>query len=98
MKKICTSVLTMCLLVGCGQFAQAQYQMEKLDRGVLAIRTGTNNFVSWRWLGTEDDITFNLYRNGTKVNANPLAVTNYTDNGAAANASYTVRPILNGTE
>ncbi len=76
----------------------AQYQMEKLDRGVVAVRTGSNNFISWRWLGTEDDITFNLYRNGTKVNASPLTVCNYTDNGAASTAIYTVRAIVNGVE
>jgi hypothetical protein len=76
----------------------AQYQMEKLDRGVVAVRTGSNNFVSWRWLGTEDDISFNLYRNGTKVNASPLTVCNYTDNGAASTASYTVKAVVGGIE
>src|SRR6478735_3373715 len=75
-----------------------QYQMEYLTRGVVAARTGNNNFVSWRWLGTEDDITFNLYRNGTKVNSAPLKVTNYTDQGAAANSTYTVRAIVNNVE
>ena len=75
-----------------------QYQMEYLTRGVVAVRTGNNNFVSWRWLGTEEDLTFNLYRNGTKVNSAPLKVTNYTDNGAAANATYTVRAIVNNVE
>lgn len=77
----------------------AQYQMEKLDRGIVSIRSGANNFVSWRWLGTEDDnITFNLYRNGVKVNNNPLTVTNYTDNGAAATAVYTVKAVVGGQE
>ena len=76
-----------------------QYQMEKLNRGVVAVRTGANNFVSWRFLGNEDDnVTFNLYRGATKVNATPLNVTNYTDNGAAANSTYAVRAIINGTE
>ena len=80
-------------------YTHAQYQMEKLDRGVVAVRTGNNNFVSWRWLGTEPDgITFNLYRNGTKVNAAPLTVSNFTDNGAPANSSYTVRAIISGAE
>lgn len=78
--------------------ASGQYQMEYLNRGVVAVRAGNNNFVSWRWLGTENDITFNLYRNGTKVNATPLAVTNYTDNGAPAGASYTVRAVVNNVE
>ena len=80
-------------------YAQAQYQMEKLDRGVVAVRAGNNNFISWRWLGTEpENITFNLYRNGTKVNTAPLTVCNYTDNGAAATASYSVRAIIGGAE
>lgn len=72
--------------------------MEKLNRGVVSVRSGNNNFVSWRWLGTEDNITFNLYRNGTKVNATPLTVTNYTDNGAPANAQYYVKAIVGGVE
>jgi rhamnogalacturonan endolyase len=76
-----------------------QYQMEKLNRGVVAVRTGSNNFISWRFLGNEDDaVTFNLYRGTTKVNATPLNVTNYSDNGAAANSTYYVRAIVNGTE
>jgi hypothetical protein len=83
-------------------FAQVvfgQYQMEKLNRGVVAVRTGTNNFVSWRFLGNEDNkITFNLYRGTTKVNATPLNVTNYTDIGAASNSLYYVRSIVNNTE
>ena len=76
----------------------AQCQMEKLDRGVVAVRTGNNNFVSWRWLGTEDEITFNLYRNGVKVNATPLTASNYTDAGAATNATYVVKALVNGIE
>jgi rhamnogalacturonan endolyase len=44
--------------------AMAQRQMEKLDRGVVAINKGNDSvFVSWRMLGTEpDDIAFNIYR------------------------------------
>lgn len=81
------------------QLVFGQYQMEKLNRGVVAVRTGANNFISWRFLGNEDDnVTFNLYRGTTKVNATPLNVTNYTDNGAAANSTYAVRAIINGTE
>jgi len=94
MKKTITSLGMLVLSVIC----YGQYQMEYLTRGVVAARTGTNNFVSWRWLGTEDDITFNLYRNGTKVNSAPLKVTNYTDQGAAANSTYTVRAIVNNVE
>jgi rhamnogalacturonan endolyase len=79
--------------------AHAQYQMEYLKRGVVSVRNGSNNFVSWRWLGTEDDgITFNLYRDGTKVNNTPLTVCNYTDNGASATAKYSVKAVIGGVE
>lgn len=94
MKKI---LLTLGML-GLSLSSIGQYQMEYITRGIVAVRTGNNNFVSWRWLGTEDDLSFNLYRNGNKVNSTPLTVTNYTDNGAAANAKYTVRAVVNNVE
>lgn len=94
MKRIVTTLG----MLGLAILSYGQYQMEYVNRGVVAVRTGNNNFVSWRWLGTEDDITFNLYRSGTKVNSAPLKVTNYTDQGAATNATYTVRAIVNNVE
>jgi len=44
--------------------ASAQRQMEKLGRGVVAIRTNsTSVYVGWRMTGTDPaDIGFNLYR------------------------------------
>ncbi|WP_322975364.1 rhamnogalacturonan lyase family protein [Actinacidiphila bryophytorum] len=75
-------------------------QVEKLDRGVISVRSGSGNLVSWRWLGTDpDDVAFNVYRGGTKVNSAPLTgATDYLDSGAAADASYTVRAVVNGSE
>ncbi|MBW6440383.1 RICIN domain-containing protein [Actinoplanes hulinensis] len=75
-------------------------QMEDLDRGLISVRSGTGNLVSWRLLGTEPAATgFNLYRGGTKVNATPITnSTNYLDAGAAATATYTVRAVVNGAE
>jgi rhamnogalacturonan endolyase len=75
-------------------------QMEDLDRGLVSVRSGSGNLVSWRLLGTEAQNTgFNVYRAGTKLNGTPItASTNYLDAGAAANASYTVRAVVNGTE
>lgn len=77
----------------------AQYQMENISRGLVAVRNGSSNFISWRWLGNENDgITFNLYRDGTKVNSSPLTVCNYTDNGASATAKYNVKALINNVE
>ncbi|MFI5848787.1 cellulose binding domain-containing protein [Micromonospora chalcea] len=75
-------------------------QMEKLDRGLVSVRSGSGNLVSWRLLGTETTgVSFNLYRGGTKVNASPITgATTYLDSGAAAGSAYTVRAVLNGAE
>ncbi|MEU4694067.1 RICIN domain-containing protein [Actinoplanes sp. NPDC023714] len=75
-------------------------QMEDLDRGLISVRSGSANLVSWRLLGTEAQSTgFNVYRGTTKVNATPITnSTNYLDAGAAANATYTVRAVVGGTE
>ncbi|MBL7738644.1 MAG: T9SS type A sorting domain-containing protein [Chitinophagaceae bacterium] len=82
------------------QIMHAQRWMERLGRGVVAVRTGTNAvFISWRVLGTEpDDMAFNIYRDGVKLNASPLTgATHYTDN-TTANGLYTVKAIISGTE
>ncbi|MBB5115165.1 cellulose binding domain-containing protein [Micromonospora echinospora] len=75
-------------------------QMEKLDRGLVSVRSGSGNLVSWRLLGTETTgVSFNLYRGGTKVNASPITgATTYLDSGAAAGSAYTVRAVVNGAE
>ncbi|MEU8261382.1 cellulose binding domain-containing protein [Micromonospora sp. NPDC048999] len=75
-------------------------QMEKLDRGLISVRSGNGNLVSWRLLGTEvSGVSFNLYRGSTKVNSTPITgATNYLDSGAAAGAAYTVRAVVNGAE
>src|SRR4051812_12798825 len=42
-------------------------QVERLDRGVASVRSGSGNLVSWRLFGTEPaDLGFNVYRDGTK--------------------------------
>ncbi|WP_155373833.1 rhamnogalacturonan lyase family protein [Catellatospora vulcania] len=75
-------------------------QMEDLNRGLVSVRSGSANLVSWRLLGTESYSTgFNVYRAGTKVNSSPITnSTNYLDSGAAADASYTVRAVVGGVE
>ena len=86
----------------------AQRQMEKLGRGVVAVRQGADSvFISWRILGTEpDDIAFNLYRKtdhaqAIKLNQTPVTKgTNFTDVGANLNLDnrYFVRSLINGQE
>ncbi|KAB1935327.1 rhamnogalacturonan lyase [Micromonospora sp. ALFpr18c] len=75
-------------------------QMENLDRGLVSVRSGSGNLVSWRLLGTETSgVAFNLYRGSTRVNSSPIAgATNYLDSGAAAGSAYTVRAVVDGAE
>ncbi|MBO3101495.1 rhamnogalacturonan lyase family protein [Cellulomonas fengjieae] len=75
------------------------WQAERLDRGLISVRSGSNNLVQWRLLGTEAAGTgFTVYRDGTRI-AGPITnSTNYLDTGAAAGARYTVRAVVNGSE
>ena len=85
------------------QLQAAPYQMEKLGRGVVAVRTDADSvYVGWRLLGLDSSsIGFNVYRGATKLNATPItASTNYVDNGANLTVAntYTVRPVVGGVE
>jgi rhamnogalacturonan endolyase len=74
-------------------------QMEKLDRGVVALTasTGSGNFISWRFLGTDDEATttFDLMR-GTTVIAHNLYATNYVDGSGNGSSAYRVITKVNG--
>lgn len=79
---------------------QGQRFVENLNRGLIAVRTSpTQVFLSWRLLGTEPETTtFNVYRDGVKLNNSPiLTITNFIDN-SSSNAIYTVRAVVNGIE
>ncbi|MCI6491310.1 MAG: rhamnogalacturonan lyase, partial [Prevotella sp.] len=48
--------------------SSAQRTVDKLDRGVVAVKTTKGVFVSWRIQSEEYyGVTYNLYRNGTKI-------------------------------
>jgi rhamnogalacturonan endolyase len=86
-----------------GGRAQGHFQLEDLDRGLVAVRADGGNYVGWRMLGYEydadahDTVAYNLYRDGAKV-ATVTNSTNYEDRGAGADASYTVSAVLGGSE
>ena len=73
-------------------------QMEKLDRGLVALpaNSGSGNFVSWRFLGTDDNnARFDLVRNGTTI-VSDLEVTNYKDASGNSSSEYQVITKVNG--
>jgi hypothetical protein len=98
---------SLCLPVRWAEAAAGPRQMENLGRGVVAVRTGSNIFISWRLLALDPaGIGFNVYRSaagGTAVKLNSSVLTggtNYTDTTAdltKANTYY-VRPVVSGTE
>ncbi|MBD5779009.1 carbohydrate-binding protein [Pelagicoccus sp. NFK12] len=83
-------------------------QLEKLGRGLVAVRTSeTSVYLSWRLLGDEPvDTLFNVYRASgdgiaTKLNVSPIGdSTNFVDNDAPDSETlhYYVRAIIAGTK
>ena len=65
---------------------------ENLDRGVIAMKTSSGVFVSWRSLTADPkDMTFDVYRDGVKVNATPItAGTNLTDPAGTTSSKYKI--------
>ena len=79
--------------------AMAQRTTDVLDRGLVALPSGSGNFVSWRIMGEEYyDVEYNLYRDGVKLNPVPLKVSNYTDTKGTAASKYQVAPVVRGVE
>ncbi|MEU4393835.1 rhamnogalacturonan lyase [Kribbella sp. NPDC023855] len=78
----------------------AKSQVENLNRGVISVHTGKGNRVSWRQLADDPaGTTFNVYRNGIKVNKAPISgATSLVDAGAPAGAKYAVRAVADGVE
>ncbi len=94
-KLFATSALA--LLVSMG--ANAQRFTDKLDRGLVAVKTTKGVYCSWRIQADEYyDVKYNLYRDGTRVNAEPLDVSNFTDASGSESSQYTVKAVLNGVE
>jgi rhamnogalacturonan endolyase len=87
---------------------KAQRQMEKLGRGVVAVRSTSDSvFISWRLLGTEpENMTFNVYckpakGSAIKLNEQPVSSgTFFIDTKAdlTQENSYYVTVVENGKE
>lgn len=79
--------------------AWAQRTVDVIDRGLVAVKVNGGVYCSWRILGEEYyDVTYNLYRDGVKVNDQPLSVSNYRDTGGSLTSKYTVTAVVRGVE
>ena len=68
----------------------AAAQTETTDRGIVAIESGSNTFVSWRLFDTDgDNTTFDLLRDGNAVQKG-LKVTNVSVTGGNDDSQYQV--------
>ncbi|WP_274655229.1 rhamnogalacturonan lyase [Paenibacillus humicola] len=75
--------------------------MEALGRGLIAVKTARGVYAGWRLLGGEADkgVAFNLYRDGIRVNAEPLTgATNLTDADGTLESVYRVCAVVDGAE
>ncbi|MBD3921761.1 hypothetical protein H8B09_23565 [Paenibacillus sp. PR3] len=76
-------------------------QAEFLDRALVAVKTDAGIYVGWKMLGNDpSDIAFNLYRDGEKVNAEPITgATNLLDADGIETSVYELKTVAaDGTE
>ena len=85
-----------------GGTTPGHFQMENLDRGLVAVTVAGGVYVGWRMFGHEYDATasnvsYGLYRDGTKL-ATVTDSTNFLDAAGTATSKYTVTAVIKGTE
>ncbi|MFD1953363.1 fibronectin type III domain-containing protein [Paenibacillus thailandensis] len=75
-------------------------EMEQLDRAPVAVKTDAGVYIGWRMLGLDpDSISFNVYRDGKKLNSRPVeSSTNYVDGGGTEASKYKITSVINGVE
>ncbi|MGV7208664.1 fibronectin type III domain-containing protein [Oxalobacteraceae bacterium A2-2] len=66
----------------------------------VQVSAATASSVTLAWTSVPGASGYNVYRNGARVTASPVAATGYTDQGLAASSSYTytVTAYANGNE
>ena len=98
MKKFIIMMLMVCMTI---VSAVAQRMTDRLDRGLVAVKTDAGIFCTWRVLAEEYyDVRYNIYRDGVKLNGDiPLEVTNFLDAaGGTEKSRYTVTAVVRGKE
>jgi rhamnogalacturonan endolyase len=82
--------------------AHAQYQVETLDRGLVAMERSSNGkiYVGWRLLNTDpEDIAFHVYRDDVRITEAAIDTsTNLVDADGSTSSVYTVRAVVDGQE
>lgn len=73
-------------------------QMEKLKRGLVVVPGNSGEFVSWRFLGTDDELntTFDVLRDDEVIAKDLVSSTCYSDASGKATNQYRVVTKVNG--
>lgn len=97
--RIASAVSILVATLAAGTAPAANKQIERLNRGAVAIASGNGVFVSWRQLATDAaGTTFNVYRDGIKITATPLNALNFSDSVGNAGNQYAVRAVVGDVE
>ena len=73
--------------------------VERLDRGIYAVKSGNGMFVSWRFNADDaDNAEFRLYRDDNLIYASKsgTGATSFQDNSGSTNSKYRVDTVVNG--
>lgn len=91
------SFFTCCVLTTQAQTTPVS-QMERLDRGVVALPSKSSGiFISWRLLGTDDERTvFDVLRDGEVIAEDLSTATCYVDTKGKSTNTYQIVTKLNG--
>ena len=100
--KMCAVMLGFCLFAA-KAVSQPTYapdiQKEELGRGMVCLCDGDSVAISWRMLENDGDVSFNVYCDGKRLNANPLNNTTFFKTVKPKDgAKFEVKSIVNGKE
>ncbi|MBO4549316.1 MAG: hypothetical protein J5733_01180, partial [Bacteroidaceae bacterium] len=99
MKRILLSLGMIAAVAAASLPVSAQRRTDVLGRGLVAMKKSGGIFLSWRITAEEYyDVTYNVYRDGTLLNTEPLEVSNYTDKSGTLTSTYTICPVVRGVE
>ena len=100
-------LLSLLLLITTYVISQPNYdysklKREKLGRGLVAVKKSNSiNSISWRYLSSDaSDASFNIYRNGKKINAEPVSGKTYFEDKIQSDVAvtYQLKQIRRGKE
>lgn len=90
------------LAVAQPNYDYTKLKREKLGRGVVVVKKDDKtNVITWRYLSSDPiETTFNIYRNGEKINEKPLGESTYYEDQTSERGSltYLIKPVIGGVE